>query len=117
MLNVTIPKLNAIDTDENTPSKYPCFDILKGVSNNIHGVYYTTNDSSDAVDIEASNTEAPEDGWWCSKCVLVMACTKLSMGGRYLHPPKMTLSQSKLAACIFLVGDSDDILISVMFSL
>ena len=63
MLNVTIPKLTASDTDENTPSKFPCFEIQKWVSKNIHSVYYTTEDESNAVDIEASNTEAPEDGW------------------------------------------------------
>ena len=92
MLNFTITKFTKSDKDEKAHSKFPFFDILKGVSNNIHGVYYTTEDSYDAVGIEASNIEAPEDGWWCPICVLVVAGTKLYMGGRYLHPPKMNLS-------------------------
>ena len=64
MLNVTIPKFTASDTNEKPPSKFPCFDIIKGVSNNINGVYYTTEDSYDAMDIEAYNTETPKEGWW-----------------------------------------------------
>ena len=59
MLNVTIINFAASDTDEKTSSKFPYFDILKGVSNKIHGVYYTTEDSYDVVDIKASTTEAP----------------------------------------------------------
>ena len=66
--------------------------------------------------IEASNTEDPEDVWWRPNCVLVVAGTKISMGGRYLYPPKTTLSESKLAACIYLMGGSAQIFISVMFS-
>ena len=80
MLHVTIPKFTGIDTDKKTPSKFPWFDILKWVSNNIHGVYYTTDNSSDPVDIEVSNTEAPEYIWWCPNCVLVVAGTKIYMG-------------------------------------
>ena len=115
VLYVTITKFTASDTDEKTSSKFLCFEIQKGVLNKIHGVYYITEDSSDAVDIEASNIEAPEDGWWFPNCVLVVAGTKLSIGGRYLHPPNMTLSQSKLAAHICLMGGYSQILISVMF--
>ena len=33
------------------------------------------------MDIEASNTEDPEDGWWCQNCVIVVAGTKPSVGG------------------------------------
>ena len=51
ILNVTIPKLTVSDTDEKTPSKFPCFEIQKGVSNNIHVLYYTTEDAYDVVDI------------------------------------------------------------------
>ena len=71
-----------------TPSNFPWFDIIKGVSNNIHGMYYKTEDSYDAVDIKASNTEAPEDGWWCPNFVLVVAGTKLSMGGVLFASPQ-----------------------------
>ena len=78
---------------------------------------YTTEDSSDAVDIEASNTEAPEDGWWCPNCMIAVAGNKLCLGGSYLHPPKFIVSWSKLANRIFLMGVSAQILISVMFSL
>ena len=106
MLHVTIPKFTGIDTDKKTPSKFPWFDILKWVSNNIHGVYYTTDNSSDLVDIEVSNTEAPEYIWWCPNCVLVVAGTKIYMGGRYLHLPTMTFRQSNLAAGICLIGGS-----------
>ena len=62
MMNVTITKFIASETNNKTPSKFPCFEILKGVSNNINGVYYTMEDSYDAVDTEASKTEAPEYG-------------------------------------------------------
>ena len=61
MINVIIPKFTARNIDEKNPSKFLLFDIQKGVLNNIHGIYYTTEDASDAVDIEASNKEAPED--------------------------------------------------------
>ena len=44
-------------------------------------MYYTTEDSSDAVDIEVSTTKAPEGGWWFPNCVLVVNGTKISMGG------------------------------------
>ena len=30
-------------------------------------------DSYDEVDIDMSNTEAPEYRWWCQNCVLVVA--------------------------------------------
>ena len=83
MLYVTITKFTASDTDEKTSSKFLCFEILKGVPNKIHDAYYITEDSYDAVDIEASNTEAPEYGWWFPNCVIVVAGTKLSIGGRY----------------------------------
>ena len=61
MLNVTISKFTASNIDEKNPSKFLLFDIQKGVLNNIHGMYYTTEDASDAVDTKASNKEAPED--------------------------------------------------------
>ena len=115
MLNVTITKFTASDTDEKTPSKFPWFEIIQGVSNNIKIVYYTTDDSSYAVDIKAFNTEAQEDGLWRSKCVLVVAGAKISMGGRYLQPPKVTVIQSKLEAHICMMGGCAHILIFVMF--
>ena len=86
--NVAIPKFTASDTDEKTPYNFSCFEIQKGMSNNIHGVYYTTDNASDAVDIEASNTEAPEDGWWCPNCVLVVAGTNTSTGGTLFASPQ-----------------------------
>ena len=63
MINVTTPKFTASNTDEKTSSKFAYFKILKGVSNNIHGVYHTPEYSYGVVDIEASKLEAPEDGW------------------------------------------------------
>ena len=93
MLNITITKLTASYSDEKTPSKFPCFDNQKGVSKHIHDVYYTTEDASDEVGINLSNTKAPVDGWCCSNYVLFVAGTKKSMKGCYLHPPKMTLRQ------------------------
>ena len=88
MLNFTIPKFTTSDTYEKTSSKFPWFDILKEVSNIIHGVYYTMEDSSYAVYIKAYNTEAPEYRWWCPNCVLVVAGTKLSMGGVIFTLPR-----------------------------
>ena len=56
MLNVTITKFTASDTDENNPFNFSCYEIIKGAPNNTHVVHDTTEDLSDAVDIEASNT-------------------------------------------------------------
>ena len=40
------------------------------------------------MDIEASNTKAPEDGWLCPKCVIVVAGTKPSVGGGLFASPQ-----------------------------